>query len=134
MIKTPRHDIAKVLAERSLGRIDGKSLSKQIASYLLSEGRTADVEPLLRDIMQYRAEAGIVEAVAVTAHPLTSELRTQVRAQVMAAIPQAKQIIISEEIRPSMLGGVRIELPTQQFDLSVRAKLSRFKQLTTTGL
>ena len=134
MAKTARHQVAKILAERSLGRVDSKAFSEQIASFLLSEGRTAEIEPLLRDIMQYRADAGIVEVIAVSAHALTADVRTDIEAQVKAVVPTAKQVIISEELQPNMLGGIRLELPNQQFDLSVRAKLSRFKQLTTTGI
>lgn len=133
MAKLPRHQIAQVLAERSLGRIDAKAFSDHIAAYLLAEGRTAELEPLLRDIMQYRADHGIVEVVAVSAHPLSAAVRGDIERQVNAAVPGAKQIIISEELQPDLVGGVRLELPNQQFDLSVRAKLSRFKQLTTAG-
>lgn len=133
MAKTPRHQIAKVLAERSLGRVNAKTFGDEIAAYLLQERRTADVEPLLRDIMQYRADHGIVEVIAVSAYPLSDSVRGDIKHQVKAVFPDAKQIIISEELQPEVVGGVRLELPNQQFDLSVRAKLSRFKQLTTRG-
>lgn len=131
MAKIPRHQIAKVLAERSLGRVDTKAFSDEIAAFLLHEHRTADIEPLLRDIMQYRADHGIVEVIAVSAHPLSSSVRSDIERQITSVFPDAKQIIISEELQPEVVGGVRLELPNQQFDLSVRAKLSRFKQLTT---
>jgi F0F1-type ATP synthase delta subunit len=133
MAKLPRHEIAKVLAERSLGRVNTKEFSERIAAYLLAEGRTADLEPLLRDIMQYRADRGIVEVIAVSAHPLTDDIRADIERQVKAVQPDAKQIIISEELQADAIGGIRLELPNRQFDLSVRAKLSRFKQLTTAG-
>lgn len=133
MNKLPRHRIAKVLAEQSLGRVTAKTLSEQVAAYLLAEGRTADLEPLLRDVMQYRADHGIVEVIAVSAHPLTDDVRSTIEARIKAVFPEAQQIIISEELQNDVVGGVRIELPNQQFDLSIRAKLSRFKQLTTTG-
>lgn len=131
MAKTARNQIAKVLAERSLGRVDATAFSEQIASFLLAEGRTAEVEPLLRDIMQYRADQGIVEVIAVTAHRLTADNKKDIEAQVRLIVPEAKTIIISEDLQPATLGGIRLELPNQQFDLSVRAKLSRFKQLTS---
>lgn len=131
MAKLPRHEIAKVLAKRSLGRVDSKQFSDQIAAYLLSERRSAELEPLLRDIMQYRADQGIVEVIAVSAHPITAGVRGDIERQVKAVFPNATQLIISEELQPDLVGGIRLELPNQQFDLSVRAKLSRFKQLTT---
>lgn len=131
MTKVPRHQIAAVLAERSLGRVDAKSLSDQIAAYLLQERRTAELEPLLRDIMQYRADHGIVEVIAVSAHPLSAAVRSDIERRVKSVFPDATQVIISEELQPDIVGGVRLELPNQQFDLSIRAQLSRFKQLTT---
>ncbi len=131
MTKLPRLDIAKFLADRSLGSVDAKIFSEEIAAYLLSEHRTADLEPLLRDVMQLRADHGIVEVVAVSATPLSANVRRDIESQVKTIAPDAKQIIISEELQPNLIGGVRLELPDKQFDLSVRAKLSRFKQLTT---
>lgn len=131
MARLPRHQIAAVLAQRTLGRVDAKSLSDQIAAYLLQERRTAELEPLLRDIMQYRADHGIVEVIAVSAHPLSATVRSDIERRIKSVFPDAKQVIISEELQPDIVGGVRLELPNQQFDLSVRAQLSRFKQLTT---
>ena len=133
MAKLPRHDIARVLAQRSLGRVNTKQFSDHIAAYLLSERRTAELEPLLRDIMQYRADHGIVEVIAVSAHPISADVRRDVEKRVKAVFPAAKHIIVSEELQPDLVGVIRLELPILQFDLSVRAKLSRFKQLTTSG-
>ena len=133
MAKLPRHEIAKVLAQRSLGRINAKTFGDQIAAYLLSERRTAELEPLLRDIIQYRAEHGIVEVIAVTAHPLTATVRHDIERKVKSVFPDAKQIIIAEELQANVVGGIRLELPNQQFDLSIRAHLSRFKQLSAAG-
>lgn len=133
MAKTPRADIAKVLAQRVSDAKDSKTLCRDIASYLVSEGRTADLEPILRDVMILRAEQGIVEVTAVSAHALTPEIRKAIEAQVKVVVPTAKKIIISERLQPDMLGGVRLELPDRQFDLSLRSKLSRFKQLTSAG-
>ena len=131
MAKIPRHEIAKVLAERTLGRVNAAALSNEVAAYLLAEGRTAELEPLLRDVMQYRAEHGIVEVIAVSTHPLSAGVHSDITVQVKKVFPGAKQIIVSEELQPELVGGVRLEFPNQQLDLSVRAKLSRFKQLTT---
>ena len=130
MAKLPRRVIAEVLAKQTLGMIDSAEFSERIAAYLLSEGRTADLEPLLRDIMQYRADHGIVEVIAVTAHSLTDDTRKDVERQVRSSFPDAQSIIISEELQNDLVGGIRIELPNQQLDVSVRSQLSRFKQLT----
>jgi F-type H+-transporting ATPase subunit O len=133
MAKLPRHELAKVLAQRSLKSASSKDLGAEIAAYLLSERRTSELDSLLRDIQQYRADHGIVEVLAVSAHEVDDTVRRDIEAQAHKLYPEAKKIIISEQIDPDVLGGVKIELANQQLDLSVRSKLNRFKQLTAVG-
>lgn len=132
MAKLPRHELAKVLAERLLN-LPEKRLATEVAAYLLADHRTGELDSLLRDIMQYRADHGVVEVVVVSAHELSDKVRRDIEAQVRQLYPQAKTIIISEERDPALIGGVRIELANEQLDLSVRASLNRFKQLTAVG-
>ncbi|HET7320103.1 MAG TPA: F0F1 ATP synthase subunit delta [Candidatus Saccharimonadales bacterium] len=133
MSKLPRHQLAAVLAERSLANLDVKTFSEELAAYLLSEGRTGELDSLMRDIMQYRADHGIVEVLAVSAHALNDATRKEVNAQVHELYPNAIKIIITEQIDHDVIGGVRLELANQQLDLSIRSKLNRFKQLTAVG-
>ncbi|HVS58563.1 MAG TPA: F0F1 ATP synthase subunit delta [Candidatus Saccharimonadales bacterium] len=128
-MKTPRTRIASAVSKR-LGTTGEKTLSQEVAAYLLSENRVGELDSLLRDVMQQRADAGIVEVIAVSAYPLSDKVRTNIKARIKAAYPNAKSIIVSEEIDPSLVGGVRLELANQQLDLSVRAKLNKFKQVT----
>lgn len=131
-MKIPRNQIASVLAKLSLDpEVDAEHLGRETAAYLLSEKRTGELDSLLRDITSLRADQGIVEVTAVSAHKLTPEVREDIQAQVRERYPAAKKIIINERIDRSMVGGVRLELIGRQLDLSVRAKLNRFKQLTT---
>ncbi len=133
MSKLPRHQLAGILAQKSLGRVSAKKFGDEVAAYLLDEGRTGELDSLLRDIMQYRADHGIVEAIATSSHPLTGGARKDIEREVRSLYPGAKQVIISESIDPSIVGGVKIELANQQLDLSVRAKLNKFKQLANVG-
>ncbi|MDL2342121.1 MAG: F0F1 ATP synthase subunit delta [Patescibacteria group bacterium] len=129
-MKTPRHQVAAALATRSLGSINEPAFANEIAAYLLSEHRTAELNSLMRDVMQYRADHGIVEVTALSARPITAVVRTDIEKQVRALYPSAKTVIVTERHDANMVGGVRLELANQQLDLSVRAKLNRFKQLT----
>ena len=133
MSKPPRHRIAEVVARRSLESVSARHLSQEIAAYLLDVGRSAELESLLRDILQYRADHGIVEAVATSAHPLNDAVSKDIKAQIGELYPGAKRIIIDEQLDESVVAGIRIELANQQFDASVRTKLDHFKQLTTAG-
>ncbi len=129
----PRHIIAASLAQRSLGSVDKAQFATEIAAYLMNQHRTNELESLLRDMMQYRADHGIVEVIATSARPLSAGSRTDIEARIRALYPEVKQIIIAAEHDETVVGGVNLQLANQQLDLSVRAKLNRFKQLTAKG-
>lgn len=129
-MKHSRHHLSQILGERTLHIRDAKELTRVVAAYLLDEGRTADLAPLMRDIMQYRLERGIVEATIVSAHDVNGVVTKDVQALLREEYPKAKRIVINRRIDPSLVGGIRVELPNQQLDLSVRRKLSIFKRLT----
>lgn len=132
-MKTPRHAVAIALAKRSMQSSDLKGLSGEIAAYLLDERRTGELDSLIRDIMQYRADHGIVEVVAVTAHPLNATVRVDIEKQIKHLYPAATSVVITERHDKRVIGGVRLELANQQLDLSVRNKLNHLKQLTAAG-
>ena len=132
-IKAPRSRLAAIIAERCQQPAGSKELSQEIAAYLLAEGRTGELDSILRDVMQYRTDHGIVEVAAINAHPLSDSAKSDIENLIKGLFPNSKQIIISEQIDTSVIGGVRLELANQQLDLSIRSKLNRFKQLTTAG-
>ena len=132
-MKLPRRQVAAAIAQRTLGISDLKQLSDEVAAYLLVERRTGELDSLIRDIMQYRADHGIVEAMAVTAHPLTTAVRANIHQEVQQLYPLAKQVVITERHDATMIGGVRLDMANQQLDLSIRNKLNRLKQLTAAG-
>jgi F0F1-type ATP synthase delta subunit len=132
-MKTPRTRIAHLIADRTLSKGASKQLSKEVAAYLLSERRTHELNSVLRDIQADWATAGHVEVVATSAHPLTAEVKANITKQVKSLYPDAKSIVVTEEHDPEVIGGVRLALANQQLDLSVEAKLNKFKQLTAVG-
>lgn len=129
-MKIPRHIVASTLAQKSLGQSNDPGFAKEIAAFLLAERRTAELDSIIRDIMQYRADHGIVEVMAISAHPLTDSIRQDIKAQAMSLYPAAKQVIITYKHDKTVVGGVRLELANQHLDLTVRNTLNRFKQLT----
>jgi F-type H+-transporting ATPase subunit delta len=132
-MKAPRNRISKTIAARTLKGGSGKKLAQEIAAYLLTERRTSELNSVLRDVQADWAEAGHVEVVASSAHSLSAAVRSNIDKQVKQLYPAAKQIIVTEVIDPEIIGGVRLSLANQQLDLSVEAKLNKFKQLTLSG-
>lgn len=132
-MKQSRAVLASTIAASTLKDGSSKRLSQQIAAYLLSERRTGELSSLLRDVQADWSAAGYVEVLATSAHPLTPAIKTIITKQMQALYPAAKQIIITEILDPSVIGGVRLSLANQQLDLSIEAKLHTFKQLTSAG-
>jgi F0F1-type ATP synthase delta subunit len=130
-MKARRTRIARLLADRTLKDGPSKRLSREVAAYLLSEGRTAELDSIVRDVQADWAEAGIIEVLASSAHPLTASVKADIKSQVRKLYPEAKRIIVTEVHDPDVIGGVRLNMAGRQLDLSVQAKLNKFKQLTT---
>lgn len=131
MPNVSRRHISEVIAERTLHVQDTAELAREIAAYLLNERRTGDLHSILRDIMQYRAERGIVEAQVVSAHDLTGVVMKDVEDVLRQEYPEAKALLLRTKHDKSVVGGVRIELANEQLDMTVRKKLDTFKRLTS---
>jgi F0F1-type ATP synthase delta subunit len=130
MSKVGRTVLTKTLA----AQLSEPNIAEEIAAYLIVEKRTAELDSLVRDLAQYRADnEGIVEVEAVSAHPIDTVAKAQIKAKITDIYPTAKKIIITERHDTEVLGGIRLELANQQLDMSARAKLNRFKQLTAVG-
>jgi len=132
-MKTPRSKIASTIADHTLANGASKEYAKEIAAYLLAEGRIGEVDSLPRDVQADWAEKGYVEVLARTAHTLTEAEKAEIARQVGVLYPAAKQVVVTEVADPEVIGGVRLSLANQQLDMSVEAKLNKFKQLTAAG-
>lgn len=129
-MKVSRIRLAKLIDERTQSTTDLTVLSREIAAYLLGEGRTGELDSIMRDVMQIRADRGLVEVIAVDAFPLTDQVYKEITTLLHDILPDAKDIIISERRDNTIVGGTRLILANQQLDVSVRSKLNRFKRLT----
>jgi F0F1-type ATP synthase delta subunit len=132
-MKQARTRIAHTIADTTLRKGVSKQYVKQTAAYLLQEGRVGELDSLLRDIQLEWAQSGHVEVIASSAHDLTPAVQKEIETTVKQLYPEALKIVINEVHDPEVIGGVRLSMPNQQLDLSIEAKLNRFKQLTKAG-
>lgn len=120
-----RRKIAVHVADRLVA---GESVAKAVksaAAYLVDSGRTRELELLVRDIEDVLAEKGVTVADITTAFPLTDTVRDEV----LSLIGGKAQL--RERVDPSVLGGVKIDIPGRRYDGTIRRKLTalRAKQL-----
>jgi F0F1-type ATP synthase delta subunit len=132
-MKTSRTRIAKTIAARTLAGDVPKDYARELAAYLLAEGRVDELDSLMRDVQADWAKQGYVEVIARSAHALSSETKADITKRVQEIYPTANKIVVTEVADPEVVGGVRLSLAGQQLDLSVEAKLNKFKQLTGAG-
>ena len=124
-----RQELAQIIGEKTLKGTDRTKLVNSLAAYFAQQNKAVDLDSLARDIMQYRLEHGVVEAVIVSAHELTPKVVKDVEQLLSDHFKQAKSIILSTRLDESLVGGIRIELPQETLDLTVKSKLNLFKRL-----
>ena len=129
-MKQSRTKIASHISDVTLSKGTSKELAKKVAAYLMSEKRVGELDSLMRDVSANWAEAGYVEVIAHSAHELDASTKAKILQEVKKVYPTAKKITVTELRDADVIGGVRLELPNQQLDLTVEAKLNKFKQLT----
>ncbi|NDC21956.1 hypothetical protein EBZ57_01125 [bacterium] len=129
-MKAPRSAIAKVINQK-LDKADAKKAAEDIAGYLLAEKRVGELDSLMRDLQQIRSDQGAVEVNALSAHELDQNSINEIKTLIKTKFPGTNQIIINKIIDNDVVGGVRLVMANQQLDLTIRYKLSKFKQLTT---
>jgi F0F1-type ATP synthase delta subunit len=130
-MKAPRTRVSRVIADKTLYKGISRRFSQEVAAYLLSERRTGQLESIIRDVQGDWAEAGRVEVIASSAYPLTASVKVDIKRRIKKLYPKARTVIVTEAYDPEVIGGVRLSLADQQLDLTARAKLNKFKQLTT---
>jgi F0F1-type ATP synthase delta subunit len=132
-MKTPRTDIASIIARRTLQSGMSKAEAMSLAAYLLEEGRTGELDSLLRDVQADWAKDGVVEVIASSAHELSPQVMKDIEAEARSIYKDAKRIIITTKIDPEIVGGVRLAFVDYRLDLSVAGELKKFKTLATNG-
>lgn len=106
-----------------------ESLGGRVHPYLLNflklllDRRALPQLPACRDayLRAYRLHAGILPVTAVTAVPLKPAQLQALEAKLTETT--GKRIQLTTRLDPSVLGGVRLELPGKQLDGTLRARL-----------
>src|SRR5262245_19848518 len=117
-----RRKIAAFAVDKLLTGTPKKDVLREIAAYLVDTRRTRELELLVRDIEDALASRGIVVADVVSARPLSDTLKAEV-----VKLADAKSVQLRETIDESVLGGVRVNLPGQRFDGTIRRKINALK-------
>lgn len=126
MSKATHDDIADAVLEILKGDQDSQEIATMVASYLIDERRTRELNSIFRRVEERRyQESGKLEADVVGAHDLSETVR-----ELIASKFNAKQVLINVNYNPELVGGARVRALDKQLDLSIESKLNRLKNLT----
>lgn len=115
------NEIAKAIVKLSNELSDTK-LAQVVASYLINDRRSAELDKIMRQVALIRYNNGISEVTATSAVPLTEKVKVQIK-----LLSDQKQIIINEVTDKSVIGGIKLEANDYYLDLTIRSRLNKLK-------
>jgi F0F1-type ATP synthase delta subunit len=123
MSKPTNKDIACVAID--LIKKSNKSVvAKSLASYLISERRSHDLDRIMREInKQLSNQTNKTEIDLISAYPVNEDIKNKIK-----KLLKVESAIFNQEIDKSVIGGVRAETSDVRLDLTVRNRLNRLKQ------
>ena len=117
-----RRKIASYAIDRLDGGAEPAAVVKEMAAFLVETRRTRELDLLIRDIEGELALRGTVIADVTSAYPLADEMKKRI-----AELVNAKHLQLRETVDPSVLGGVRVEVPGGRFDGTIKHRLAVLK-------
>lgn len=125
MAKASRRDIALAILALS-EKVPAAKLSRAVASYVIEQRRTSELDAILREVARLREEqTGVVEATVTSAFPVSDKVKKEIKALI-----GEDKMVINEVVDPSVIGGVRVETSKVNLDLTVRNRLHKLKTLS----
>lgn len=115
------------LAGFVVDRIDDGSLShaiEELAAYLIDTKRTREAGLVARSIEDELAARGTFIVHASSARPINEEVKDAIQ-----RLLNASKVHLTEEVDPSLIGGIRIEAPGKRLDATVKRKILALNQV-----
>ena len=122
-----RRKLAATIAEQLIESSDQSSVMKQLAAYVIENNLEAEVDRIITDVNRYLAAKGHVLARVTTARSLDAATKNLISHHIKQLSDNKTEVIIDEQVDPSIIGGVIIQTPDKQLDLSVASQLKQLR-------
>ena len=122
MVRIARRKLAKYVVDQLENGASLRRTVTELAAYLRETRRTREFELIVRDIEDQLAERGTIIADITSAYPLTEALRQAIQRTV-----GGHTVELREALDSSLIGGIRIDIPGQRYDGTIRRKLNALK-------
>jgi F-type H+-transporting ATPase subunit O len=77
-----------------------------------------------------KAKRGQVEAVIISAEPLTKAQTDAVTAAMKSQVEKGQQVVLSTKVDPSIVGGLQVQIGDQFLDLSVSSRIDEIGRIS----
>ena len=124
-MKYSRTDIARGFVIQA--KKNSKKAIKELAALILELRLHGDIDEILADIAnEYQTQYGTIEAEVKTVFTLSGGLKKQIEDRIKQETG-SKTVKLHEVIDKKLLGGVVINAPGMDLDLSLKNKLAKLK-------
>lgn len=125
-LRLSRRKISTYIAGELAAGHESKKLIQELAGFLIDSRRTKELELVVRDIEYELRSRGTVLAWVTSARDLTTATKAEVT-KLIKDRTNAKHVELQQIVDPTVLGGVKIDIPGQQLDLTIARRLSRLR-------
>lgn len=103
--------------------------SLNLIQLLIKNGRGENIKEVATEVInRYREENGIKKAVITSARPLNDQQIEEIVSQVKRNLASDVKIEVENKVNQELIGGFILRVDDQQFDASLRTKLSKIRQ------
>jgi len=100
-----------------------KELIKMLAAEIIDTKQMSKIDLIVAEIAhEMEVQLSVTNAKVFSTRQISAALKVEI-ANLIKQVSGTDKVILEEEIEPSLLGGVKIETPEREIDLSVRHKL-----------
>ena len=128
MAALSRRQLAVYGADRLIDSKNLDTLAAELAAVLVATRRQNQAELLASNIgWELEARGQVANAQLTSARALSESLRQQISVHIKKAA-KVGDVIISQEIDDSLIGGVRIETAAHSWDKTIKRKLTDIRE------
>ncbi|MFZ1249688.1 MAG: F0F1 ATP synthase subunit delta [Candidatus Saccharimonadales bacterium] len=124
-VKLSRRKLAVYVADHVKNGTVPAHVMSEVAAYLVESHRLREATLVVRTIEEELEQRGVVVADVTSAFPLDDTMRALIQKQLSAS--QQEQVSLRETVDPKLLGGVRLQTPSQTLDATVAHKLNQLR-------
>lgn len=120
-----RRKLSQYVADRLVVGDPTEKVLRELAAYLIETHRQREAELVIRDIEIALLARGTAVATVASARQLSNEAKKSLEEFIKERYEGVQHVALKEHIDPSLIGGMRLELPDKQLDASVKTRLEK---------